>query len=177
MKIAVLFASHSRGGKHEEIKQMLLSLNTQHSFDFIELSEIDMKPCYQCADCKDKRCEKDEFCNVLDRLVSVDVNLIIVPVYTPYPSKFVALMEKLLGVSYLIKNRPLKDKKTAIFYYCSTKICDETELKILWQKYLMDSGYSFYEPNYAYLNNVQNPNDKYNCDVTQYVKDCVLNCI
>ena len=35
MKIAVLFASHQKGGKHGEIKEMLQSLDTPHQFEFI----------------------------------------------------------------------------------------------------------------------------------------------
>lgn len=175
MKITVLFASHSTGGKHEEIRQMLLSLSLKHEYDFIEMSSIDIKPCLQCAECKDAdKCDKDNFPEVLNRLVNTDFNLIVVPVYTPYPSKFVALMEKLLGVSYLKKDKPLRNKETAIVYYCSTKICDETPIKILWQKYLMDK-YSFDIPNYNFINNERNPNEKYDGNITEYVKDIVTN--
>ena len=61
-------------------------------------------------------------------------------------------MEKLLNVCYRIENRPLKNKPTVLFLYCSVKIADETQLKIHWQQYLMDTGYSFTEVNYPYLN-------------------------
>ena len=175
MKIAVLFASHTTGGKHEEIKQMLLSLPLEHAYDFIEMSSVDIKPCLQCKDCKDSReCGKDNFPEVLHRLVDSDLNLIVVPVYTPFPSKFVAVMEKLLGASYLKKDKPLKGQRTAIVHYCSTKICDETPIKLLWQKYLMED-YRFDIPNYNFVNHEPNPNEKYNRNITAYVKDIVLN--
>jgi multimeric flavodoxin WrbA len=174
MKIAVLFASHATGGKHEEMKQMILSLPINHEYDFIEFSAVNMQPCLQCEDCTDSRtCEKDDFTKVLERLVRADLNLIVVPVYTPYPSKFVALMEKLLGASYLKSDKPLRNKKTAIVYYCSVKICDETPIKLLWQKYLMDD-YRFDRPNYPFINNEENPNEKYHRDVTEYAKDILL---
>lgn len=177
MKIAVLFASHATGGKHEEIKQMILSLPLSHEYDFIEMSSVDIKPCFQCHDCTDsKKCDKDDFPQVLHRLANADVNVIVVPVYTPYPSKFVALMEKLLGASYLKSDKPLRGKKTAIVHYCSSKICDETPIKLLWQKYLMDD-YRFDIPNYDFINQEQNPNEKYNRDIIQYVKDIVLHMI
>ena len=68
-------------------------------------------------------------------------------------------------------NIPLLGKKTAIVYYCSTKICDERPLKTLFQKYLMND-YLFDIPNYEnYINNEINCNEKYDNDVTKYVLD------
>lgn len=177
MKIAVLFASHRTGGKHEEIKKMLLSLPLKHTYDFIEMSSINVKPCLMCDNCTGgATCDKDNFPEALARLVNSDINIIVVPVYAPYPSKFVALMEKLLKVAYLNSNKPLNGKKTAIVYYCSTKICDETPIKVLWQQYLTDD-YNFDFPTYNFINHEQNPNERYNYNVTEYVEDIVLNII
>lgn len=39
MKIAVLFASNRHGGKHEEIKQMMSSLNLPVDYNFVELAD------------------------------------------------------------------------------------------------------------------------------------------
>ena len=180
MKITVLFASNRSGGKHEEIKQMLLSLQIPHEFDFIELAEQNITHCKQnCSGCvisTEYRClDGDDTEAILTRLSTADINLIIVPQYYPYPSKFVALMEKLLNACFRTENRPLKGKPTAIFLYCSCKISDDTQLKILWQQYLMDSGYSFYEVNYPFLNEnySENVNQKYQRDITAYIRDVV----
>ena len=177
MKIAVLFASHQKGGKHGEIKEMLQSLDTPHQFEFIELADYQLTPCLvSCKDCaakKERRCLYDESGEILLLLQEADINFIIVPQYYPYPSKFAALMEKLLAFSYRVENRPLKGKPTAIFRYCSCKILYESELKILWQQFLMDEGFSFEKPNYPYLNQEDDANAKYNQDIVAYVRDVV----
>jgi multimeric flavodoxin WrbA len=182
MKIAVLFASNRHGGKHEEIKQMILSLKIPHEFDFIELADYDITHCKQdCSGCVIKtehRCLHDSDTEIIiHKLINADINLVVVPLYFPYPSKFTALMEKLLNACYRTENRPLKDKPTALFLYCSVKIVDETGLKILWQQYLMDDGYSFCEVVYPYLNsNFQDElNKKYNNDITIYIKELLMN--
>jgi putative acetyltransferase len=86
-------------------------------------------------------------------------------------------MEKLLNSCYRTENRPMKNKPTALFLYCSVKIVDESQLKTLWQQYLMDDGYSFAEVNYPYLNEAFHDglNIKYNKDITLYIKDFLLN--
>lgn len=169
MKISVVFGSHRLDGKSKEIENEIQNLDTTHTFDFIRLAEMNISPTLTPL------CENDMFDNILGRMVSSDVILLIIPAYCPYPAKFVALMERLLDVSYLNPNKPLLGKKTAIVYYCSTKICDETPLKILFQKYLMND-YSFYVPNYEnYINNEINPNLKYDNDVIKYVLDILKN--
>lgn len=169
MKISVVFGSHRLDGKSKEIENEIQNLDTTHIFDFIRLAEMSISPTLTPL------CENDMFGNVLGRMVSSDVILLIIPAYCPYPAKFVALMERLLDVSYLNPNKPLLGKKTAIVYYCSTKICDEKPLKILFQKYLM-IDYRFDVPNYGnYINNEINPNEKYDNDVTKYVLDILKN--
>ena len=55
MKIAILFASNRRGGKHEEIRKMISSLNLPYEYDFIELADYDISHCRQnCPDCEIK---------------------------------------------------------------------------------------------------------------------------
>ena len=179
MKIAVLFASHQKGGKHGEIKQMLQSLDTPHQFEFIELSDYKLTPCLvNCKNCvakNERRCLYDESGEILSILQTADINVIIVPQYYPYPSKCASLMEKLLAFSYRVENRPLKGKPTAIFRYCSCKILDESDLEILWQQFLMDKGFSFLEPNYPYLNQEDDANTKYDGDIVTYVRDVICN--
>lgn len=176
MKIAVVFGSHRRGGKNQEIEEMLMKLPVLHKYDFIRMAETYIEPCSVCNGCeKIKRCIKDDnFNNVLDRFIKADVIMIITPVYAPIPSKLAALFEKLLSVSFLNPEKPLKGKKTAIVNYCSSKICDETEIKMHFQKYLMDD-YGFSKVDYDYINNEANPNEKYSRDVVEYVKNIVLN--
>jgi multimeric flavodoxin WrbA len=173
MKIAVVFGSHRMGGKTKIIKDMLQNLASEHEYDFISMSDVDIKPLTVNND--DTTCldAGDDFYNVLDRLVNADINMIICPAYCPYPSKFTALMEKLLAVSYKNENKPLKGKRTAVFYYASTKILDEKPLKLLYQKYLMDD-YSFFDISYDYINNEPTPNEKYNNDIVEYIKDMVI---
>lgn len=169
MKISVIFGSHRLEGKNKEIENAILSLNTTHVFDFIRLAEMNISPTLTPI------CENDMFDNILARMVFADVILLIIPAYCPYPAKFVALMERLLDVSYLNPNKPLLGKRIAIVYYCSTKICDEKPLKTLFQKYLMND-YRFDTPNYDnYINNEPNPNKKYCNDVTKYVLDILKN--
>ncbi len=181
MKTAVLFASNRHGGKHEEIRQMLLSLRLPHEFDFIELADCLITHCRQdCPECtiqSDYRCRYGDDTGKIQRsLMSADRNLIIVPRYYPYPSKFTALMEKLLNSCYRTSNRPLKDKPTAIFHYCSNKIVDDSPLKVLWQQYLMDEGYSFTKVNYPFLNQTfcEELNEKYKNNITEYIRDFML---
>lgn len=176
MKIAVVFGSHRSLGKSKEIEEMLIGLPSLHEYDFIRMSEIDIQSCSVCNGCeKIKRCVmNDEFNNILHRLIKAEIIMIITPVYTPIPSRLAALFEKLLSISFLNTEKPLKGKKTAIVYYCSTKICDETEIKMLFQKYLMDD-YGFVKVDYNYINNESNPNEKYNNNVVEYVKDIVMN--
>jgi len=169
MKISIVFGSNRLEGKNKEIENAIKNLDTRHIFDFIRLAEMSISPTFSPL------FENDMFDNILSRMVSADVLMIIIPAYCPYPAKFVALMERLLDVSYLNPNKPLLGKKTAIVYYCSTKICDERPLKTLFQKYLMND-YRFDMPNYEnYINNEVDPNEKYDSDVTKYVLDILKN--
>jgi multimeric flavodoxin WrbA len=169
MKVSIVFGSHKIEGKNKEIETAIKNLDLSHVFDFIRLAEMNISPTLT------PYYENDMFDNILARMVSADVVLLVIPVYCPYPAKFVAFMERLLDVSYLNPNKPLLGKKTAIVHYCSTKICDEKPLKTLFQKYLMNE-YRFDIPNYeGYINNEINPNEKYDNDVTKYVLDILKN--
>ena len=63
--------------------------------------------------------------------------------------------------------KPLLTKPTGIFCYGSAKIEDDKQLKILFQKCLMNK-YSFYEIDYDYINNDKEPNKNYK-NVNEYV--------
>ncbi len=169
MKIAFVFGSHRTGGKNREIENAIKESTINHEFDFIKLAEFNITPT------KNPVSEDDGFDEILGRLINADLLFLVIPTYCPYPAKFIALLERLLDVSYQNPNKPLKGKAVAIVYYCSVKICDETPIKILFQKYLMDD-YKFDVLNYdKYINNESNPNEKYDNDVTKYVMDILNN--
>ena len=167
MNIAIVFGSHRTIGRNNEIEVAIKQAAFNHDFDFIRLAKTNITPTLTETEAD------DSFDDILKRLKFADVLFLIIPVYCPYPSKFVAFMERLLDVSYQNSNKPLKGKPVAIFYYCSNKICDETPLKVLFQKYLMDD-YRFDISNYEkYLNAEINPNEKYNHNITEYILDVI----
>jgi hypothetical protein len=63
--------------------------------------------------------------------------------------------------------KPLLNKKTGIFCYGSEKIEDDKQLKILFQKCLMNK-YSFFEVDYDYINDDKEPNKNYK-NINEYV--------
>ena len=184
MRVAVVFGSQRQEGTHNKIEDMIDGLEIRHEFDYIRMNEIKIEGCVACEECsRTGVCilptnMNDMFYNVLERLRKADVILIITPVYTPIPSRLTALFERLLSISYFSHEigkleRPLKNKKTAIVSYDSGKISDETQIKIIFQKFLMDD-YDFFKVNYNYINDEKYPNEKFN-NVIEYVKDIVLN--
>lgn len=167
MKITVILASNRLDGKCGAIESALMASEANHKFDFIRLAEAEIAPTQSIAN------DNDSFEYILKRMAEADAIFVVVPLYCPYPAKFCALMERLLDVSYQNPNKPLKGKRVAIFHYCSVKICDETGIKILFQKYLMDD-YRFDIPNYTrFLNTEINPNEMYNNDVLEYILDVI----
>lgn len=184
MKIATIFGSQRSVGTHTKIEEMICSLNVCHQFDFIRMSETKIEGCIACEGCtKTGVCvlppsQGDMFQNVLDRLKGADIILIITPVYAPIPSRLTALFERLLSISFFSHEigkleRPLKGKRTAIISYDSGKISDETQIKMLFQRFLMDD-YGFTQVDYQYINDVQNPNEEFE-NVIDYVKYVILN--
>ncbi|HEX2952443.1 MAG TPA: flavodoxin family protein [Bacillota bacterium] len=182
--MAVVFASHRRDGTNGLIEKAIINANTVHDYDFIRMADNRIESCIACYACaKTGECalpsnDRDQFREVFDRLKKADAILIITPVYALIPSRLTALFERLTSVLYASglmgkPENPLFGKKVAIVNYCSDGICDETELKIIFQKFVM-SGYSFTEVKYHYLNNVLKPNEKYG-DVCEYVRDIVVN--
>ena len=49
-------------------------------------------------------------------------------------------------------------------------------MKILWQQYLMDEGYSFFEVNYPFLNEdySEGLNDRYHKNIVEYIQDFLM---
>lgn len=184
MKIAVIFGSQRQGGTHGKIEEMIRGLQIPHEFDFIRMADTEIGACIACEDCTyTGRCalppgRDDMFQDVLERLVNADVIFIITPVYAPIPSRLTALFERLLSISFFSHEigkleRPLKGKRAAIISYDSGKIGDETQIKMIFQRFLMDD-YSFTKVDYEYENTVENPNDVFE-DVIAYAKYVIMN--
>jgi multimeric flavodoxin WrbA len=180
MKIAVIFGSQRAGGSATKIEGDIRELDLDHEFDFLRMSELRIEGCIACEKCaKTGKCalpesRNDMFNEVLRRCIESEAIFVITPLYAPYPSRLTAFMERLLSVSFFSylenkRQRPLLGKKAAVICYSSDKIEDETQLKILFQKYFMDD-YSFFEVNYDFLNKTEKPNERY-VSVNEYVLD------
>ena len=180
MKIAMVLASHRRTGKNKEIEDMIRGLNLPHSFDFIRLADAHIESCTSCYRCADKRecMVEDDFQAILQRFIDADCIFIISPVYAPIPSKLCALFERLTsflfatGIINTAQN-PLVGKRAAVFTYSSAKIEDETQIKLVMQKFLM-VGYGFHEVNFPYINQCSRPNEEYINDIVAYLKSTLL---
>ena len=180
MKIAVIFGSHRRTGKNKEIEDMLTSLPLGHEIDFIRMADVNIKGCDSCYKCgEDSMCTiKDDFATILAKLSDADAIFIITPVYASIPSKLTALFERLTSLLFTTKlmnttRNPLYGKQSAVFCYCSSGIVDETGIKVILQKFLM-TGYSFHDVNYKFINECPNANEKYDCNICDYVKDVIV---
>ena len=168
--------SQRKNGTCTEIEKHIRS-HAEHSYDFIRMSDARIKGCLACEKCGHtgtcilSGTVNDDFEDILRRIIGSDVLLVITPIYAPYPSRLTAFMERILSISYFGSlrgiPRPLKGKRTGIICYGSSKIEDDTQLKILFQKYLMDD-YSFDRVDYAYINDARDPNAEYG-SVVAYV--------
>jgi multimeric flavodoxin WrbA len=178
----VIFGSHRLGGANQEIESMLKDIHSIHQFDFIHMADHEVKGCVSCHLCaKSGRCvlpesDADHFQEIFDKLITAGAIFIITPVYALIPSRLTALFERLTSVLYdtgrmNTDRNPLLNKKVAIFNYCSTKICDETELKVIFQKFVM-KDYSFTDVTYNYLNDSERHNSYES--ITEYVKDVAM---
>jgi multimeric flavodoxin WrbA len=184
MNIAVIFGSQRLNGRSLEIENDIKGLRLNHRFEFIRIAEKNIQGCTACEKCADSgdcvlsRDNKDDFNEIVQRCIKNDILLIITPIYSPYPSRLIAFMERLLSTSFFPymknkKEKPLLGKKTGIFCYGSEKIEDDKKLKILFQKCLMND-YSFYDVDYEYLNKEKEPNSKYR-NINEYVIETIRN--
>ena len=133
--------------------------------------------CYECAEKKSCVLD-DDFESIYKKLIAADIIFVITPVYAHIPSRLAALFERLTSLLFstgLInnENNPLLGKKVAVFSYCSSQICDEREIKYIFQKFVM-TGYSFDDVNYEYINNCPNANEKYNYNICEYIKSVAV---
>ncbi|MCL2774753.1 MAG: flavodoxin family protein [Oscillospiraceae bacterium] len=180
MKIAVILGSHRREGKNKEIEDMLIGLNLEHELDFIRMADTHIFGCTTCYECaKTNKCVlDDDFEAIYKKLIAADMIFIITPVYAIIPSRLTALFERLTSLLFAsgllnTENNPLLGKKVAVFSYCSSQICDEKDIKYIFQKFVM-TGYSFDAVNYRYINDCPNANEKYNYNICEYIKNVAL---
>jgi multimeric flavodoxin WrbA len=184
LKIAVIFGSHRIGGTNLEIEEMMKTFSGIHEFDFIHLANNKIEGCTSCHQCgKLGKCalppsDNDHFQEIYEKMINAECIFIITPVYAVIPSRLTALFERLTSVLYDtgIMNtdyNPLLNKKVAIFNYCSNKICDDNEIKLIFDKFVM-KNYRFDKSTYNYINQCNNPNEKYK-NIIEYVKDILIN--
>ncbi len=184
MKIIILFGSHRIGGTNSEIERMIKELPINHQFDFIHMADYKVESCNSCEKCsQNKRCilpitDNDHFQEIYDKFIEADAIIIITPVYAGLPSRLTALFERMTSVLFFsglmnTDNNPLLNKKVGIFNYCSSGICDDSYIKILFQKFVM-KNYSFNQLDYNYLNHYKDPNSIYG-SLKEYIKQTILN--
>lgn len=72
------------------------------SINILPLVNFDMKPCILCGNChRDNQCKFDEaFNKLLNQLLESDAIFLVVPHYSPIPSKLIILFEKLNEIIY-----------------------------------------------------------------------------
>jgi len=180
VKITVILGSHRREGKNREIEDMLIDLNLSHELDFVRMADTHIFGCASCYLCAEKNAcvLDDDFESIYRRLINADMIFIITPVYAAIPSKLTALFERLTSLLFSTKlmnneNNPLIGKRVAVFNYCSSQICDDREIKLIFQKFVM-TGYRFDAVNYEYINNCPNADEKYNHNICEYIKSVTL---
>jgi len=108
-------------------------------------------------------------------MIAANAVLIISPVYAGIPSRLTALFERMTSVLYdsgrmNTDKSPLLNKKVGIFSYCSSQICDDSALKLIFDKFVM-KNYCFDVSTYPYLND--HDYQRYN-SIIDYVKDIVI---
>jgi multimeric flavodoxin WrbA len=180
MNIVVIFASHRLGRTNGEIEKMLIGLNTAHQFDFIHLADHKIEGCLACHRCEQNgKCvlppsADDHFQEIFEKMISANAVLIISPVYAGIPSRLTALFERMTSVLYdsgrmNTDKNPLLNQKVAIFSYCSSQICDDSALKLIFDKFVM-KNYRFDFSTYSYLND---HDYQHYSSIIDYVKDIV----
>ncbi len=180
MKILVIFASHRLGGKNSDIEKAMCKYSEYFDFDFLHLADNRVEGCTSCHCCGEAgHCvlspnDNDKFQIIYDKMIAADAIFIISPVYAAIPSRLTALFERLTSVLFdtdriNTDKNPLLNKKSAIFSYCSCGVCDDSAIKLIFDKFVM-KNYRYDYTTYNYLNHVANPQEKYN-DIIDYITD------
>ncbi|GHU57657.1 hypothetical protein FACS189444_0090 [Spirochaetia bacterium] len=182
MQIAVILGSQRKNGMSNEIENKINQYEN-NNYVFIRMAETIIDGCIACQNCANSgKCEQinnlnDMFAKTFEILKKSDVILIITPIYAPYPSRLIALIEKLFSISWFGYEfgkiqRPLLNKKVGIVCYGSSKIEDDKHLKIIFQK-IVSNEYSFTEVSYDYINNESEPNKKYK-NIIEYIDNIMI---
>lgn len=84
------------------IEKIVKEINGDHEVEILTLMNQRIKFCLLCGDCSEEgQCPYDrEFNEVFDRMREADRIFIVVPHYSPIPSKLVALFEKINEIIY-----------------------------------------------------------------------------
>jgi len=111
VNITCISASNTKLMEHEStstkvcylIKDMILKdYKDNISVDVIPLMDYDIKPCILCGDCfETSNCVYDkEFNKILSQLLKSDGIFVVVPHYSPIPSKLIMIFEKINEILY-----------------------------------------------------------------------------
>ncbi len=149
-------------------------------YDFIHLANNKVEGCIDCHCCGHTgHCvlpptTTDKFQEIFDKMIVADAIFIISPVYAAIPSRLTALFERLTSLLFNTSvinsdKNPLLNKKAAVFSYCSSGVCDDSSIKLIFDKFVM-KNYRFDFTTYQYLNAIPNPQERYD-DITDYIID------
>jgi multimeric flavodoxin WrbA len=103
----------------------LISTVISESIEHINIKDYAIKPCHLCGECVNSHtCEMDlEFKRLLKDIGSPDLLFLVVPYYSPYPSKLMIFFEKLNEIFYSgwIQNQtythPLQNTKIGLIVH------------------------------------------------------------
>lgn len=112
MKILCLSASNSRKKQHESVSSIVCNLTEEILSEYPSASQMEVKlrslqdyaltPCQLCGACSENHtCPFDSDFNLLYRdILASDAVFMVVPHYSPLPSKLIILFEKLNEIAY-----------------------------------------------------------------------------
>ena len=117
IKILGINASQRKGGNSYQLLKAAFNGAKEKSkvikTEMLQLADFEIKPClacysgiqkikyYGCAK-KPHKCviKNDDFEKIFQKMIRVDGIIVCVPLYTPIPSKFIALIERLMMIVY-----------------------------------------------------------------------------
>jgi hypothetical protein len=179
MEITILLGSNRDKGKHKDLMDNLFSLD--HSLRFIELSKLDIKSCVACEECTlDGSCTlpaEDDFFSVLSMIKKSAALLIVTPIYAPIPSKLVALLERILSISFFGgkiggNSKPLFNKRVGVISYGANGVNSSRNIKIMIEQFFSDD-YNFESLKYPFLDANIESNGKDLIEYTQAIIDSI----
>lgn len=108
MKILIISCSHrAKQTSYKLGKQFEQKINAKRDVEveIVELAEYDIHGCCTnalCVKTPEIRCtnKKDDFNKLYDKMIESDGILFLVPKYAPYPSKLIAIIERLTAISW-----------------------------------------------------------------------------